>query len=109
MGALALLNLMLYAYVVSRAYRYFHGHPCSRRDADKVIVVGVGMLSALFVLAQGWVLASAPYIHTKLHSNLAILYLFCLSNGVLYLSIISAMERVLQERHTCSTPRRYFP
>lgn len=109
MGTLALLNLLLYAYIVSRAIRFFNSDRCARRESDKVIVAGVGMLSALFVVAQGWVLCTAPFIHTKLHSNLAILYLFCLSNGVLYLSIISAMERTQLERHLCSKPKRYFP
>lgn len=109
MSTLAMLNLLLYAYVVSRSMWYFRDVCTPRRETDKVVIAGVGMLSVLFVVAQAWVLVSAPFIHTKLHSSLAVLYLFCLSNGVLYLSIISAFEGAQRERFKCHPPKRYFP
>ncbi len=110
MTIFALLNLILYFYIVARTVGYFH-HPCHvRREADKVIVAGVGMISAIFVLVQLSIVFGDPVVLQQGQMALSgLLYMFCAANGVLYLSIVCALSRAPTESEVCQTSKRYFP
>lgn len=110
MTIFALLNLILYFFVCYKAVAYFHGPCASRRDTDKVVVGGIGFLSAVFVLLQLSILASQPEILGRAKSGMVTsLYMFCAANGVLYLAIMGALSRTPHEGGVCRTSKRYFP
>jgi len=110
MTIFAMLNLILYFFVVYKAINYFHGACDGSRDADKVVVAGIGVLSAVFVLLQLSMLLGQPELLTRAKSIMVgSLYMFCAANGILYLAIMGSLSRAPQEHDVCQTSKRYFP
>ena len=104
---IATLNLVLYAGVIVKVLLFFRSSEC-RRDQDKVIAASVGAMSMVFVMVQLMVLF-VFFVPTYTQEAASMLYMFCLANGVVYLTVIDVMANGRKRDEQCSSSKRYFP
>ena len=107
MTMIATLNLALYAGVIIKVLLFFRSDAC-RRDQDKVIAASLGAMSMVFVMVQLMVLF-VFFVPTYTQQATSMLYMFCLANGVVYLTVIDVMANGRKRDEQCSTQKRYFP
>ena len=95
MGPIVLLSAVIHVLVILRGAKFFW-HWENTRDDDRAIVISVLVMSALFILAQGYTAATDPaYI---LGSSNALRIGFDAASGLIFLSVVRYADNACERR-----------